>query len=67
MRSLETFVVVDAIPYDIHLTDEQEQSLRKQVRSLLEATPNDELFSAAVIPRLEELAATFLGRLENRD
>ena len=53
--ALETYVRTQLLPYDFELTDEQERQLMADVRSTLEKTSNDDLFSYAIRNRLEQL------------
>lgn len=64
MRSLETFVVADVIPDDVNLTPEEDRELRSRVRTLLEATSDPDLFSMAVVAKLEALGETFVREVE---
>ncbi len=64
MRSLETFVVADVVPDDVDLTREQDRELRSRVRALMEATSDPDLFSMAVVGKLEKLTEAFVREVE---
>jgi hypothetical protein len=63
-QALETYVVVDLIPYDLVLTSEQDQDLRAQVRALLNDTSDDTLFSMAVVKELEQMVEAFMADMD---
>jgi hypothetical protein len=62
-RALETYVLVDLIPYDLVLTAEQDVDLRARVHALLDDTTTDELFSMAVVGKLEKMTQTFMNQI----
>lgn len=64
-QALETYVIVDIIPYDLVLTSEQDQDLRMRVRDLLEGTSDDDLFSMVIVADLEKIVETFMAELDN--
>jgi len=57
-EALETYARTQLFPYDFTLTDEQERELIQEVRSALEKTPNDELFSNVIRGRIEQIVET---------
>lgn len=63
-QSLETYVVVDLIPYDLSLTSDQERDLRARVRRTLEAASDEDLFSMTIVRSLERLAESFVREIE---
>ena len=61
--ALETYVVVDLIPYDLVLTSEQDQDLRGRILILLDNTSDDDLFSMAVVKDLERMVEVFMAEM----
>jgi len=55
---METYVRTSLLPYDFSLTSEQEADLFCEVRSTLERSSDDELFSAFMRPIIEEVVGT---------
>ena len=64
-QALETYVIVDLIPYDLVLTSEQDQDLRTRVRVLLDGTSDDDLFSMVIVADLDKIVETFMAELGN--
>src|SRR4030095_12075685 len=53
---MDTYVRTNLLPYDFSLTADQEAELLATVRSALEETGDEELFSAIVRFKVEEVA-----------
>jgi hypothetical protein len=52
---LETYARTQLLPYDFTLTPQQERILLAKVRTLLEQTPDDGLFSMGIRGKIEEV------------
>ena len=63
-QALETYVIVDLIPYDLTLTSKQDQELRARVRGLLDDTSDDDLFSMVVVKELEKMVEAFMEEMD---
>ncbi len=50
--ALETHVRTDLYPYDFELTEDEESQLLSRVRDLLEEISDEDLFSTAIVERL---------------
>lgn len=59
---MDTYVRTHLLPYDFALTAEQESELLTSVRSALEETSDEELFSAILRFKVEEVADTKIRR-----
>ena len=59
---MDTYVRTHLLPYDFALTAEQETELLTSVRSALEETSDEELFSAILRFKVEEVADTKIRR-----
>jgi hypothetical protein len=59
---MDTYVRTHLLPYDFALTVEQETELFTSVRSALEETSDEELFSAILRFKVEEVADTKIRR-----
>ena len=59
---MDTYVRTHLLPYDFALTAEQETELLTSVRSVLEETSDEELFSAILRFKVEEVADTKIRR-----
>ena len=58
---LETYARTQLLPYDFTLTNEQEHELLAAIRSVLEQTPHDDLFSHAIRHRIEQVVEAKLA------
>jgi hypothetical protein len=65
IRALETYVRTSLLPYDFSITAEQEAELFIEVRSLLEQTPDEDLFAFSVRIHIEELVGRKLEPWRN--
>ena len=63
-QALETYVIVDLIPYDLVLTPEQDQELRARIRPLLDNTNDADLFSMLVVKDLEKMVKAFMAEMD---
>ena len=64
---MDTYVRTHLLPYDFALTAEQETELLTSVRSALEETSDEELFSAVLRFKVEEVADKKLRRWRNEN
>ena len=53
--ALETHVRMELYPYDFALTESEESYLMNRVRSLLEETSDEDLFSKVIVERLDRI------------
>jgi hypothetical protein len=64
---MDTYVRTHLLPYDFALTAEQETELLTSVRSTLEETSDEELFSSILRFKVEEVADKKLRRWRNEN
>jgi hypothetical protein len=64
---MDTYVRTHLLPYDFALTAEQETELLTSVRSALEETSDEELFSSILRFKVEEVADKKLRRWRNEN